>query len=94
MVLWIKSRLSLKFWMAEADISRDIFCDTVDTIPPKMEKNKMIRKSKERYLVFPCLFGFVSIGTSSFHAVLGPIWSYGKYRRCRKARGGLWYGIL
>lgn len=86
MVLWSRSRLSLRFWMAEADISREIFRDTVVTIAPKMEKNKMISKSRERPLALPCLFGFALIGAPSFHMAPRPAGAFG--RRCRPCRSG------
>jgi len=48
--------------MAEADISRDMFRDTVVTTTPKMEKNRTITRSRERPLGPFCLFGLVMIG--------------------------------
>lgn len=41
--------------MADADISLDIFCDTANTIVPKMQKIKMMGKSKEKPFLFFCL---------------------------------------
>ena len=50
--------------MAESDISRLIFFDTADTIPPNIEKKRIITSRKDSPLLF-CLFGLVFIETPS-----------------------------
>lgn len=50
--------------MAESDISRLIFFDTVDTIPPNIEKNRIITSSRDSPLLF-CLFGLAFMETPS-----------------------------
>lgn len=64
MVLSIRSRLSLRFWTADSDISRAIFRDTENTIVPKTQKITMMGKSRENLLCFFCLSGFLLIGNA------------------------------
>ena len=77
MVLWIRSRLSLRFWMADADISLEILCDTESTIIPKRKKIKIMGKSRGN---FPCLYvlGIFFIDNPHSTALQGAVCSYGR----------------
>ena len=51
----IRSRLSLKFWIADADISADIFRATENTTAAKMQNTSIIERNKEIPLSVPFL---------------------------------------
>ena len=58
----MRSRLSLKFCMAELDISLAVFRDTENIIAPNMQKTNIMERSRERPLRLICLFGMFIIG--------------------------------
>ena len=68
MVPRIRSRLSLRFWIADADISWDSFRETENTTAPKIQNTDMIERSSHfprPALLLPC---FSSILTPHFTA--------------------------
>ena len=66
MVHLIRFRLSLKFWIAESDISRDIFCATEITTAPKIQNTSIIGTSREIRLLFFVSFCFFFISSPHF----------------------------
>ena len=66
MVDWIRARLSFKFWMAEEDISLEIFLDTAYTTVPKTPKISMMDRSRAVPLLRIFLSAFSFMGGLHF----------------------------
>ena len=87
MVHWIRSRLSLRFWMAAADISRDVLRATMYITVPKTQKTSKIERSRGPPLRCSLLSGFSFIFTLS----IPPPW--GTLGRLRKGARGAARGL-
>ena len=59
----MRSRLSLRFWMADSDISLLIFRDTPNTMEPNMQKIRMMERSRGNPRGLSDLFGVFFIGS-------------------------------
>ena len=66
MVLWIRSRLSLRFWMADSLISLAILRDTAKMVAPNIEKISIMEKSREKPRCVFWLFGLSFIDNPPF----------------------------